>query len=458
MDEFLKIINPATEELIKEVPVTSEGEVAEAVKRSLGAQVTWDKTSPSYKAKMLRALADAISNNREKLGVLESINVGKPINDALDEIDAASEVFYYYAGAVDKFKGTTVPVDAGVDFTFNEPLGVIGAIVPWNFPLLITTWKVAPALACGNSVIVKPAEWTPLSAMMLETLAKEVGFVDSLLQVLPGTGSVTGNALVENRDVSKIAFTGSTLVGKKILAKSANDLKRVTLELGGKSATLVFRDADLEKAAISAPMAVFGNSGQDCCARSRILVEDSVKEVFIELLVNATKSIKVGDPTDISNQLGPVVSAEHLRRVRSFIDPIEQGVTVEYQGDKIHDVGYYINPVVLSAPNQNYKVAREEIFGPVVTVIGFRDEEEAVNMANGTLYGLSGSIWTSNISKALRVARGVKSGTLSINSNSSVRVSTPFGGMNQSGIGRELGMEAMASYSEVKNVFISTNE
>ncbi len=457
MDEFLKIINPATEELIKEVPVTSEGEVAEAVKRSLGAQVTWDKTSPSYKAKMLRALADAISNNREKLGVLESINVGKPINDALDEIDAASEVFYYYAGAVDKFKGTTVPVDAGVDFTFNEPLGVIGAIVPWNFPLLITTWKVAPALACGNSVIVKPAEWTPLSAMMLETLAKEVGFVDSLLQVLPGTGSVTGNALVENRDVSKIAFTGSTLVGKKILAKSANDLKRVTLELGGKSATLVFRDADLEKAAISAPMAVFGNSGQDCCARSRILVEDSVKKEFIELLVNATKSIKVGDPTDISNQLGPVVSAEHLRRVRSFIEPIEQGVTVEYQGDKIHDVGYYINPVVLSAPNQNYKVAREEIFGPVVTVIGFRDEEEAVNMANGTLYGLSGSIWTSNISKALRVARGVKSGTLSINSNSSVRVSTPFGGMNQSGIGRELGMEAMASYSEVKNVFISTN-
>ncbi len=458
MDEFLKIINPATEELIKEVPVTSEGEVAEAVKRSLGAQVTWDKTSPSYKAKMLRALADAISNNREKLGVLESINVGKPINDALDEIDAASEVFYYYAGAVDKFKGTTVPVDAGVDFTFNEPLGVIGAIVPWNFPLLITTWKVAPALACGNSVIVKPAEWTPLSAMMLETLAKEVGFVDSLLQVLPGTGSVTGNALVENRDVSKIAFTGSTLVGKKILAKSSNDLKRVTLELGGKSATLVFRDADLEKAANSAPMAVFGNSGQDCCARSRILVEDSVKNEFIELLVNATKSIKVGDPTDISNQLGPVVSAEHLRRVRSFIDPIEQGVTVEYQGDKIHDVGYYINPVVLSAPNQSYKVAREEIFGPVVTVIGFRDEEEAVNMANGTLYGLSGSIWTSNISKALRVARGVKSGTLSINSNSSVRVSTPFGGMNQSGIGRELGMEAMASYSEVKNVFISTNE
>jgi betaine-aldehyde dehydrogenase len=373
-----------------------------------------------------------------------------PISGARAEIGMVADVFHFYSGAVEKHYGDTIPVAGGVDITFREPLGIVGLIVPWNFPLNIASWKLGPALACGNSVVLKPAELTPLSALRLKELMDEAGIPDGVVNVLVGKGSVVGQRLVEHPEVAKIGFTGSTEVGREVMKGAAGTIKRVTLELGGKSANVVFADADLERAAASAPYAVFDNAGQDCCARSRIFVQRSAYDRFLELLIAATDAVKVGDPKSEETEMGPLISAEQRERVSSYVDG-----DVVFRGNTPGSPGFWFPCTLVEASNDD-RVAREEVFGPVAAVIPFEDEQEAVELANATPYGLSGSIWTRDGARALRVARGIDSGVLSINSNSSVRVSTPFGGFKQSGFGRELGMHALAGYSEVKNVYFAT--
>jgi betaine-aldehyde dehydrogenase len=386
-----------------------------------------------------------------ELARLETRNVGKPISDSRGEVAMVAEVFHFYAGAVDKHHGETIPVAGGIDMTFREPLGVVGLIVPWNFPLAIASWKLGPALACGNTVVLKPAELTPLTVLRLAELAVEAGIPDGVLNVVVGPGRVVGQRLVEHPDVAKIGFTGSTEVGRGVMAGAAETIKRVTLELGGKSANVVFADADLERAAASAPYAVFGNAGQDCCARSRILVERAVYERFLDLLVKATEGVRVGDPEDEATEMGPLISADQRERVSSYVDG-----NVAYRGNTPEGTGFWFPCTLVEATNDD-AVAREEVFGPVAAVIPFEDEADAVRIANDTPYGLSGSIWTENGARAMRVVRALETGVLSVNSNTSVRVSTPFGGFKQSGFGRELGMHALDGYSEVKNVYVSTD-
>ena len=365
-----------------------------------------------------------------------------------------AHVFRYYAGAPERLLGDTIPVAGGVDMTFREPMGVVGLITPWNFPLPIASWKVAPALAAGNTIVLKPAELTPLTALELERLAVEAGIPEGVLNVVNGPGRVVGERIVEHPDVAKVAFTGSTEVGKRVAEIAAQTIKRVTLELGGKSANVVFADADLQKAAAAAPGAVFGNAGQDCCARSRILVEESALDEFMAALEQAVGSLRVGDPLDESTEMGPLISADHREKVASFLNG---GTTVAIRGEAPEGPGFWFPPTVLCPVSNDDRVAREEIFGPVASVIPFRDEAEAIRLANDTIYGLSGSIWTRDGARALRVARGVQAGTLSINSNNSVRVTTPFGGFKQSGVGRELGPHALDYYTELKNVFMATS-
>jgi betaine-aldehyde dehydrogenase len=363
------------------------------------------------------------------------------------------DVFNYYAGAPERLLGDTIPVAGGVDMTFREPLGVVGLIVPWNFPLPIASWKVAPALAAGNTVVLKPAELTPLTAMELERIALDAGLPEGVLNVVVGPGRVVGERLAEHPDVAKIAFTGSTAVGRRVGALAAQTIKRVTLELGGKSANIVFADADLEAAAASAPMAVFANAGQDCCARSRILVERSAADRFLELLTQSVRALRVGDPLDDATEMGPLISADQRQTVASYL---EDGLPIAVQGDTPEGPGFWFPPTVLAPVSNDDRAAREEIFGPIAAVIPFDDEADAIRIANDTVYGLSGSIWTQNGAKALRVARALETGTISINSHSSVRVTTPFGGFKQSGVGRELGPHALEHYTELKNVFMST--
>jgi acyl-CoA reductase-like NAD-dependent aldehyde dehydrogenase len=444
------VLNPATEETIAELPHGSAEDADRAVAAARAAFPAWRAVAPEDRARLLRRLAGLVEEHAEELAQLETRNVGKPIGDAQGEVGMVADVFHFYAGAVDKHHGETIPVSGGVDLTFREPLGVVGLITPWNFPLNIASWKLGPALACGNTVVLKPAELTPLSTLRLGELALEAGIPEGVVNVVSGPGSVVGQRLVEHPDVAKIGFTGSTEVGRRVMEGAAGTIKRVTLELGGKSANVVFADADLERAAAAAPGAVFGNAGQDCCARSRILVERSVYDRFLELLEAATRAVRVGDPERPDTQMGPLISAEHRETVASFV---EDGAAI--RGDAPEGPGFWFPCTIVEATNDD-RVAREEVFGPVAAVIPFEGEEEAVRIANDTPYGLSGSIWTENGARALRVARALDAGVLSVNSNTSVRVQAPFGGFKQSGFGRELGLHALAGYSEVKNVYIST--
>jgi acyl-CoA reductase-like NAD-dependent aldehyde dehydrogenase len=447
---MITVLNPATEEPIAELPEPGVEETDAAVARAAAAFPAWRKVAPADRARLLRRLAALVEEHGEELARIESENVGKPIAGARGEVAMVAEVFHFYAGAVDKHHGETIPVAGGVDLTFREPLGVVGLIVPWNFPLNISSWKLGPALACGNTVVLKPAELTPLSGLRLAELALEAGIPEGVVNVVAGKGSVVGQRLVEHPDVAKIGFTGSTEVGRRVMEGAAATIKRVTLELGGKSANVIFADADLEKAAAAAPYAVFDNAGQDCCARSRILVERSAYDRFLELLVEATRGVKVGDPAEESTEMGPLISAAHRETVASFVDG-----NIAFQGEAPGGAGFWFPCTLVEATNDD-RVAREEVFGPVAAVIPFADEDEALRLANDTPYGLSGSIWTRDGARALRMARGIDSGVLSVNSNSSVRVSTPFGGFKQSGFGRELGLHGLEGYSEVKNVFVST--
>ncbi|HET7647786.1 MAG TPA: aldehyde dehydrogenase family protein [Gaiellaceae bacterium] len=446
------VVNPATEETIATLPSAGVEEADAAVAHARAAFPGWRAVSPADRGRLLRRLATLVEEHHEELARIESQNVGKPIGGARAEVAMVADVFHFYAGAVDKRHGETIPVAGGIDMTFREPLGVVGLIVPWNFPLNISSWKLGPALACGNTVVLKPAELTPLSALRLAELALDAGIPEGVVNVVVGKGSVVGQRLVEHPDVAKIGFTGSTEVGRSVMEGAAGTIKRVTLELGGKSANVVFADADLERAAATAPYAVFDNAGQDCCARSRILVERSAYDRFAELLVAATRNLKVGDPADDATEMGPLVSAGHRETVASFVDGDTRAL---FTGETPSGKGYWYPCTLVEASNDD-RIAREEVFGPVAALIPFEDEADAIRIANDTPYGLSGSIWTTNGARALRVARALETGVLSINSNSSVRVSTPFGGFKQSGFGRELGMHALDGYSEVKNVFYST--
>jgi betaine-aldehyde dehydrogenase len=446
------VLNPATEEPIAALEQAGVEETDAAVARAKEAGPAWRRVAPADRARLLRRLATLVEEHAEELARIESGNVGKPIAGARGEVGMVAQVFHYYAGAVDKPSGQTIPVAGGEAFTFREPLGVVGLIVPWNFPLNIASWKLGPALACGNTVVLKPAELTPLSALRLAELVLDAGIPEGVVNVVVGKGSVVGARLVEHPDVAKIGFTGSTEVGRTVMQGAAATIKRVTLELGGKSGNLVFEDADLERAAAAAPYAVFDNAGQDCCARSRIFVQRSVYDRFLELLVAATGNLKVGDPAAEETEMGPLISAAHRETVASFLD---DGVSVVFRGDAPDGRGFWFPATLVEASNDD-RIAREEVFGPVAAVIPFADEEDAVRLANDTPYGLSGSIWTRDAGRALRVARAVESGVLSVNSNSSVRPSTPFGGFKRSGFGRELGLHALDGYSEVKSVFVST--
>jgi betaine-aldehyde dehydrogenase len=448
------LINPATEQELRTVERVDEAGVDEAVARAVVAQRSWAALPPADRAAGLRAFASVVDAHVDELAALEVANSGHPIGNAEWEAGHVRDVLQFYSASPERLSGKQIPVAGGLNVTFNEPLGVIGVITPWNFPMPIASWGFAPALAAGNAVLVKPAEWTPLTTIRLGELALEAGLPEHLFQVLPGKGSVIGERFVTHPDVRKVVFTGSTEVGIGVMAGAAKQIKRVTLELGGKSANVVFDDCDLERAAATAPYGVFDNAGQDCCARSRILVQRSVYDKFMELLEPAVKGVVVGDPSSKDTEMGPLVSASHRDSVASYVP---DDAPVAFRGSAPSGPGYWFPPTVLT-PQRTDRTVTEEIFGPVVTVLPFEDEADAIALANDTEYGLSGSIWTDNLSRAIRVSRAVESGNLSVNSHSSVRYNTPFGGFKQSGLGRELGPDAPLHFTETKNVFFAITE
>jgi acyl-CoA reductase-like NAD-dependent aldehyde dehydrogenase len=448
------VINPATEEPVASVTATSATETDEAIAIAVSAFDTWRKMAPGDRATLLRQFAASVDGALDELADIEVRNSGHPVASARWEAGNVRDVLNYYSAAPERLLGQQIPVAGGVDMTFHEPLGVVGVIVPWNFPMPIAGWGFAPALAAGNTVVLKPAELTPLTAIRLGELALEAGIPPGVFTVVPGPGSVVGARFVDNPDVRKVCFTGSTQVGKQIMAGCAAQVKPVTLELGGKNANIIFADADLEKAATTAPSSVFDNAGQDCCARTRILVQQSVYEDFLGLLEPAVLGVTVKDPSSPDSEMGPLISSEHRQHVSGYVEG--DGVDVAFRADAPGGPGFWYPPTVVLPKHRSDRVWTEEVFGPVVAVLPFADEADAISAANDTPYGLSGSIWTRDVGRALRVSRAVEAGNLSVNSHSSVRYWTPFGGFKQSGLGRELGPSAPEAFTEVKNVFIAT--
>ena len=448
------VINPATEQPVRTVELLDAAAVDDAVARAKVAQKAWAAAAPAERAAALRSFAAVVDAHVAELAALEVANAGHPVSAAEWEAGHVRDVLQYYSAAPERLSGRQIPVAGGLDVTFHEPIGVVGVITPWNFPMPIASWGFAPALAAGNAVVLKPAEWTPLTSIRLGELAVEAGLPPDLFQVLPGKGSVVGERFITHPDVRKLVFTGSTEVGTRVMAGAAAQIKRVTLELGGKSANIVFDDCDLERAAATAPNGVFDNAGQDCCARSRILVQRSVFDRFMELLEPAVKGVVVGDPADRDTEMGPLVSRKHHDSVAAYVP---DDAPVAFRGSAPSGPGYWFPPTVLT-PDRTDRTVTDEIFGPVVAVLPFEDEADAIALANDTEYGLSGSIWTENLSRALRVSRAVQSGNLSVNSHSSVRYTTPFGGFKRSGLGRELGPDAPEHFTETKNVFFAMGE
>ena len=447
------VVSPVDETVVASVDELDEPATDAAIERARRAQARWAAVAPADRARLLRRAAEAVDGAVEELARLEVRNAGHTIANARFEAGNVRDVLAYYAGAPERHAGRQIPVPGGLDVTFYEPIGVVGVIVPWNFPMPIASWGFVPALAAGNTVVVKPAELTPLTAMRVAELCHEAGIPEDVFQVLPGKGSVVGWRFVTNPAVRKVCFTGSTEVGRRIMAGCADQVKRVTLELGGKSANIVFADADLERAAASAPASVFDNAGQDCCARSRLLVERSAYDRFLDLLEPAVTAFRVKDPSAEDAQMGPLISAEQRTTVASYVP---EDAPVAFRGTAPDGPGYWFPPTVLAPVDPGERVAREEVFGPVLVVIPFDDEDDAVRIANDSPYGLSGSVWTNDLGRGLRVVRALETGSISVNSHSSVRYWTPFGGFKQSGLGRELGPDALDGFSEVKNVFIAT--
>ena len=447
------IISPTTEKVVKEIELADVAQTDAIILKAAHAFESWRKVNPGDRAKLLRKFAAIVDEHIEELAQLEVLNSGHTIGNARWEAGNVRDVLNYYSAAPERLFGRQIPVPNGIDITFKEPLGVVGIIVPWNFPMPIAGWGFGPALAAGNTVVLKPAELTPMTAIRLGELALLAGIPEGVFNVIPGKGSIVGERFVTNPIVRKVVFTGSTTVGKQIMRGSADQVKRVTLELGGKSANIIFANADIEKAAAGAPGAVFDNAGQDCCARSRILIEKSVYEKFMSHFESAVKKFRVEDPALDTAEMGPLISAGQLARVQEYVPDSSQ---IAFQGSKPTGPGYWFAPTVLTPKDENDRAYREEIFGPVVSVLTFEDEADAIRIANNSEYGLSGSIWSRDIGQAVRVSRAVEAGNLSVNSNSSVRYWTPFGGYKQSGLGRELGPDALDSFTETKNVFFDT--
>lgn len=446
------VIEPATEDVLAQVAMATSDEVDDAVGQAGAAQVGWRALAPAQRARLLAAIGDGIEHNLEHLAELEARNVGMPIADARAVVAGAADTFRFYAASPQRHHGQTIPVAGGVNMTFPEPLGVVGVITPWNFPLAIAAWKIAPALAAGNGVVHKPSELTPLTAIELQRIATQVGLPSDLFRVVVGDGPGVGQQLVDHPKVRKIAFTGSTAVGRAIAASAARDIKRVSLELGGKSASIIFADANLDDAVQGLAGGVFGNAGQDCCARSRVFVERPVLDEFLERLESVVREIRVGDPLSAVTTMGPLISDKQRRRVSELISK----APIAFQGEVPSGPGFWFPPTVLHPIDDNDPAAREEIFGPVVSVLAFDREDEVVTRVNESIYGLAGSIWATDGARALRVARAVEAGALAINSYTSVRLGVPFGGFKQSGIGRELGAAAVDEYTDLKSVFFAT--